>query len=41
MARFMSIRLPLSNARARAELDWKPAYPTWKDGLSHMPERAA
>jgi nucleoside-diphosphate-sugar epimerase len=41
MAGFMSIRLPLSNARARAELGWRPMYPTWRDGLAALDERAA
>ena len=26
---------PVSNARAKAELSWKPAYPSWRDGFSH------
>jgi nucleoside-diphosphate-sugar epimerase len=41
MAGFMSIRLPLSNAKARAELGWAPRYPTWREGLAGMVERAA
>jgi len=41
MARITSIRLPLSNARARAELHWKPAYPTMRDGLSKTISHAA
>jgi 2-alkyl-3-oxoalkanoate reductase len=41
MADFMSIRLPLSNAKARAELGWAPKYPTWREGLAGTIERAA
>jgi nucleoside-diphosphate-sugar epimerase len=41
MATMTSMRLPLSNARARAELGWHPAFPTWRDGLAKMLERAA
>jgi nucleoside-diphosphate-sugar epimerase len=41
MARMMAIRLPLSNAKARAELGWRPAYPTIRDGLSQTLRRAA
>lgn len=41
LARMMAIRLPLSNAKARADLDWRPRYPTIRDGLSHAVRRAA
>jgi nucleoside-diphosphate-sugar epimerase len=41
MARMMAIRLPLSNAKARAELGWRPAYSTIRDGLSRTLGRAA
>jgi 2-alkyl-3-oxoalkanoate reductase len=41
MARMMAIRLPLSNAKARAELGWRPMYPTIRDGLSQTLRRAA
>ena len=41
MAGFMSIRLPLSNAKARAEMGWAPKYPTWREGLADMVDRAA
>jgi nucleoside-diphosphate-sugar epimerase len=34
IARITSLRVPASNARARAELGWAPAYPTIRDGLS-------
>jgi 2-alkyl-3-oxoalkanoate reductase len=36
MARMTSIRMPLSNAHARAELGWRPTYPTIRDGLAGM-----
>ena len=41
MAGMMSIRVPLSNARARAELGWAPRYPTWREGLTGIVEWAA
>jgi nucleoside-diphosphate-sugar epimerase len=41
MAGLMSIRLPLSNAKARAELGWAPRYPTWREGVAGMAEWAA
>lgn len=41
MARIMSVRMPLSNARAKAELGWRPRYPSMKDGLSRMFDQAA
>lgn len=40
-ARFIAARVPLSNAKARAELGWRPAYPTVRDGLSRTLSRAA
>jgi nucleoside-diphosphate-sugar epimerase len=40
-ARMLSMRLPLSNARARAELGWRPMFPTFGDGLSKSFSRAA
>ena len=36
-----SLRIPLSNTRARAELGWRPTFPTWQEGLAHMVMRAA
>jgi nucleoside-diphosphate-sugar epimerase len=33
-ARMISLRLPLSNQRARADLAWRPAYPSIRDGFS-------
>lgn len=41
MARMISMRLPLSNDKARAELDWRPAYPTIHEGLGRTVGRAA
>ena len=41
MARMTSIRLPLSNAKAKADLGWQPKYPRLRDGLSQMLDRAA
>lgn len=41
MARITSVRLPVSNAPARAELGWRPAYPTMRDGLARTLSNAA
>jgi nucleoside-diphosphate-sugar epimerase len=41
MARMTSIRLPLSNAKAKAELGWRPQYPHMRDGLAQMLHHAA
>jgi nucleoside-diphosphate-sugar epimerase len=41
MAGITSLRLPLSNARARAELGWQPRYATWREGLAEMLAPAA
>lgn len=41
MARLIAIRLPLSNAKAAAELGWRPRYPTIHEGLAHMLAHAA
>jgi nucleoside-diphosphate-sugar epimerase len=41
MAGFMSIRLSLSNAKARADLGWAPRYPTWREGVTGIVGRAA
>lgn len=40
-ARMLSMRLPLSNAQARAELKWRPIYPTLRDGFAKTFSRAA
>jgi nucleoside-diphosphate-sugar epimerase len=41
MARMTSVRMPLSNAKAKAELGWRPRYPTMREGLAQMFRRAA
>jgi len=33
MARLLSMRLSLSNAKAKADLGWRPKYPTLREGL--------
>ena len=40
MARMMAIRLPLSNEKARVDLDWRPSYPTIHEGLAQTRRRA-
>jgi nucleoside-diphosphate-sugar epimerase len=41
LARITSLRVPLSNAEARAELGWAPAYPTYREGLRDVVRQAA
>ena len=41
MARVTSVRMPLSNARAKTELGWQPKYPTMRDGVARMFRPAA
>jgi nucleoside-diphosphate-sugar epimerase len=41
MARLISIRLPLSNVKAKTELGWRPKYSTMRDGLAEMFRHAA
>jgi nucleoside-diphosphate-sugar epimerase len=41
LARLLTIRLPLSNARAKADLGWRPAFPTVRDGMARMFQPAA
>jgi nucleoside-diphosphate-sugar epimerase len=41
MARIASIQMPLSNAKAKAELGWRPSYSTMREGLAQMLRRAA
>jgi nucleoside-diphosphate-sugar epimerase len=36
MARLTSMRVTLSNRKARAELGWRPIYPTIREGLGQM-----
>jgi len=40
-ARMTAIRMPLSNAKAKAELGWQLKYPTLRDGLAQMLRHAA
>jgi 2-alkyl-3-oxoalkanoate reductase len=41
MARQLSIQLQLSNAKARAELDWRPKFPSYREGLRQTLQPAA
>jgi len=41
LARMTAMRMPLSNAKAKAELGWEPKYPTIQQGLAEMFRRAA
>lgn len=41
MARMTSMRLPLSNAKAKTELGWRPRYSTMQDGVAQMFRQAA
>jgi nucleoside-diphosphate-sugar epimerase len=41
MARMTSMQMPLSNAKAKAELGWRPKYPTMREGLADMFSLAA
>jgi nucleoside-diphosphate-sugar epimerase len=41
MARLASMRMPLSNAKAKAELAWLPRYSTMRDGLAEIFSQAA
>jgi nucleoside-diphosphate-sugar epimerase len=41
MARLTSVRMPLSNAKAKAELGWPLKYKTMRDGLAQMFRKAA
>lgn len=41
LARMMTVRLPLSNAKAREELGWRPMFPNVREGLRQTVERAA
>jgi nucleoside-diphosphate-sugar epimerase len=35
----MESRLPLSNARAKQDLGWRPHYPTYREGLRQVAQR--
>jgi 2-alkyl-3-oxoalkanoate reductase len=41
MARMTSVRLSLSNAKAKNELGWRPAYPTVRDGMARVLRQVA
>ena len=41
MAGFFAMRLPLTNARARADFGWRPAYRTFREGVSQLVLQAA
>ncbi|HEY1308613.1 MAG TPA: NAD(P)-dependent oxidoreductase [Vicinamibacterales bacterium] len=41
MAKVLSMRVPLSNAKARQELGWAPMYPTYREGLRQTIAQAA
>ena len=41
MRRFYRDSKRLSNARAKAELGWRPQYPTWREGLEALIAREA
>jgi len=41
MARMIALRLPLSNATAGADMGWRPAFPTIREGLRRTLQRAA
>jgi nucleoside-diphosphate-sugar epimerase len=41
LARMTSMRMPLSNAAAKADLGWRPRYSTLRDGLAEMFRHAA
>ena len=40
-ARMIAIRLPLSNAKARAELEWRPMFASYREGLRQTLQQAA
>jgi nucleoside-diphosphate-sugar epimerase len=41
LVQITSMRMPLSNAKAKAEFGWQPKYPTLRDGMNAMLPRAA
>jgi 2-alkyl-3-oxoalkanoate reductase len=41
LAQVLSVRLPLSNAKARAELGWRPVYPSIREGYASAFRAAA
>jgi nucleoside-diphosphate-sugar epimerase len=38
-ATMMELRLPLSNARAKQDLGWRPQYPSYREGLRQVAQR--
>jgi nucleoside-diphosphate-sugar epimerase len=40
LARMTATRLPLSNAKTKTELGWRPKYKTMREGLAHMFDKA-
>jgi 2-alkyl-3-oxoalkanoate reductase len=38
-AKMMESRLPLSNARAKQDLGWRPHYPSYREGLRQVAQR--
>lgn len=41
MARLLSLQMTLSNGKAKAELGWRPRFPTLREGLATIGRRAA
>jgi nucleoside-diphosphate-sugar epimerase len=41
MSKLTSMNLPLSNAKAKADLGWRPKYPTMREGLAPIARHAA
>jgi nucleoside-diphosphate-sugar epimerase len=41
LVRITSMRLPLSNEKAREELGWRPTFSSWREGLKQTVARAA
>jgi len=41
LARMIALRVPLSNEKARADLGWRPMYPTIREGLTQTLAHAA
>jgi len=37
----IALRLPLSNAKARADMGWRPAFPTIHEGMRQTLRRVA
>jgi nucleoside-diphosphate-sugar epimerase len=38
---YLETRIPVSNAKAKRELQWSPRFPTYREGLSDVAERLA